>query len=61
MLRPAIYFVVASVVGYLALASLFTVFCLVVGHNDLEMLYGASASVTLSIITGAIALWKSQL
>lgn len=57
MVKAASVFVVSSTVAYLVLAAVFAAFCLVTGHNTMEMLYGASTTWILSPVAGALGVW----
>jgi len=51
-------FVMSTAAAFLVLAGLFAGFCVTAGHSAPEMLYGASATVTLSLAIGLLAAWR---
>lgn len=52
MVKTASAFILSTTVTYTVLASVFALYCIIGGHNLLEMLYGSSATVVLSLVAG---------
>lgn len=48
-------FIVAACASYVALATVFGLYCLVGGHNMMEALYGGFATYVLALAAGAEA------
>ena len=50
-------FLVAGVAVYLVLAIIFWVYCLLGGHNVMEMVYGNAATYVLSVVAAFEFAW----
>jgi hypothetical protein len=59
-MRVALRFVLTAGLAYVALAALFAGVCAVAGHSTPEMLYGATATVSLAVAIGLAAAWLAE-
>ena len=57
MLARIAPFLVAGVAVYLVLAIIFWVYCLLGGHNVMEMVYGNAATYVLSVVAAFEFAW----
>ena len=57
MLARIATFLVAGVAVYLVLAIIFWVYCLLGGHNVMEMVYGNAATYVLSVVAAFEFAW----
>jgi hypothetical protein len=57
MLARIATFLVAGVAVYLVLAIIFWVYCLLGGHNIMEMVYGNAATYVLSVVAAFEFAW----
>ena len=57
--RIAIFVLVGST-AYVALAIVFLLYCLIGGHNLIEMLYGGTATVVLAFEAALVAAWLAS-
>ena len=52
MVRFVSAFILSTTFTYVVLATVFALYCVLGGHNLIEMLYGSSASIFLSLAAG---------